>query len=289
MDFLKLLKEEKEKLRREALQQKNTETGEKLSSVSSREHHTQNENSIHLPESIELFPFRKVSLDDYRLDCGISNIYYIPSIIQDEYANFLVSSIEAAASRWIILRNRKLQLWGKLPASLQLPSPDYDEKIPAWLENIIQEEISLGVFSEDVRPNNILINQYEADQGIMHHTDGPSYYNRVAILSLESTVILTFKPKLAPAEIGLKSDEDVISVVLEPKSLLIFSDDLYDSYMHGIYAQPLHIVGRNGTCVNLHHTGLQDGDEVSRSSFFLFILIIFIPFRLCDLVGPQLR
>jgi alkylated DNA repair protein alkB family protein 6 len=183
-------------------------------------------------------------------------------VIDERYANFLLGEIEAANDRWTILRSRRLQLWGKLPSSHQLPSPQYDQTIPDWLENVINQEISAGIFSEDMRPTNILINQYEADQGIMHHTDGPSYENKVSIISLESPLIMTFKPKLSTEEIGIKSDADVISIVLQPRSLLVFSEELYDVFLHGISADPIHTVGETAPCVNLGICGLNNGDKV---------------------------
>jgi len=42
-------------------------------------------------------------------------------------------------------------------------------------------------------------------QGILPHTDGPFYYPRAAILSLESTAIFYFLPRLDADKIGTES------------------------------------------------------------------------------------
>jgi hypothetical protein len=71
-----------------------------------------------------------------------------------------------------------------------------------------------------------------------------------------------------------------LQVVLQPRSLLFFSEDLYTHYMHGIessatattnaYAnaetdsKATQRVGDHGPCLNKHLVGMKDGDSVSR-------------------------
>ena len=100
------------------------------------------------------------------------------------------------------LRTRRLQCWGKLPGdnnnnnnnkdSSSITNKNNDEnndsnnykssEIPIWLDIIINELINLNIFNENNKPNNILINQYQGDQGILHHTDGPRYYDKGIII-----------------------------------------------------------------------------------------------------------
>jgi hypothetical protein len=74
----------------------------------------------------------------------------------------------------------------------------------------------------------------------------------VAILSLESTCILTFRKLLAPSDIGKEENIDVYKVILKPRSLLIFKDDAYDYHMHGIdpFASDLDVT----SCANYEAT-----------------------------------
>jgi alkylated DNA repair protein alkB family protein 6 len=60
----------------------------------------------------------------------------------------------------------------------------------------------------------------------MHHTDGPAYFPRVAILTLDGSAALSFKKSI--------KDKANQNIILFPKSLLIFEDELYRSYLHGI-------------------------------------------------------
>lgn len=64
----------------------------------------------------------------------------------------------------------------------------------------------------------------------MAHTDGPLYTPNVAILSLGSTCLMSFY-KSAP---DASAQTPVLQVFLRPRSLIVFRDELYTSYLHQI-------------------------------------------------------
>lgn len=99
------------------------------------------------------------------------------------------------------------------------------ETIPGWLQLYMDKVAILNCFG-DKKPNHVLINEYEPNQGIMPHLDGPLYHPVIATLNLGSHTILNF----------YKDDEKTISfsLFLEPRSLLIQENDIYNNYMHGI-------------------------------------------------------
>lgn len=68
--------------------------------------------------------------------------------------------------------------------------------------------------------------------GIAPHFDSSLYLPLVAVLSLQSPAMFHFyKPT-----VGLDSEADKIvgSIYIEPRSLLLFSDTLYNEFKHGI-------------------------------------------------------
>ncbi|KAK6145010.1 hypothetical protein DH2020_021830 [Rehmannia glutinosa] len=130
-------------------------------------------------------------------------------------------------------------------------------RLPPWLKKVtcrIYEESRL--FPSAI--NHVLINEYLPDQGIMPHQDGPAYLPVVAILSLGSPVVMNFVPHPRfenATETSGNNNEDIasngaastemssgehlgeylpFSVLLMPRSLLIFKDKAYSDYMHGI-------------------------------------------------------
>ena len=196
----------------------------------------------------------------------IPSIYYTPSAIDVEMEFKLLETIERTGkkqSAWKQLKARRLQCWGNFPAtstgSIEL---DLSAPMPSWLEQMIDSLVIEGVFPPDMRPNNVLINQYNAEEGIIHHTDGPAYYEKVVIISLGSECILSFRKKLASEMIGKEFAGDVCSVVLAPRSMLIFENQAYSEYMHGIEMdQSVQVVEEHGPCINLHLISLPTNDQ----------------------------
>ncbi|CAL5423703.1 unnamed protein product [Camellia sinensis] len=128
-------------------------------------------------------------------------------------------------------------------------------KLPPWLKRVTErifEESCL--FSSAI--NHVLINEYLPNQGIMAHQDGPAYFPVVAILSLGSPVVMDFTPhsslqlctntltnnvddKLSDGAFDGETEKWLddhlpFSVLLMPRSLLIFKDKAYSDYLHGI-------------------------------------------------------
>jgi hypothetical protein len=64
----------------------------------------------------------------------------------------------------------------------------------------------------------------------MPHTDGPSYYPYVVILSLLSSCVFNFFENYDL----YKADCKLASLFIEKNSLLIFTDDCYSKYLHSI-------------------------------------------------------
>lgn len=115
-----------------------------------------------------------------------------------------------------------------------------EEGLPDWLD-----EISNRLDRESFlpkRPNHALINEYKGDEGISAHKDGPIYFPRVIILSLGGSTTMTFRDRL-------RDPTEHSSLLLMPRSLLVFTKDAYDKYFHEI---PVQIIDKaQPDCVNL--------------------------------------
>ena len=216
----------------------------------------------------------------------IPSLYYIPEIISKDDEVKIISCIHNEGLKpniWTVLKSRKLQLW-------DISDLQSNISFPIWLKQLCDMLIDVGVFNQEtVIPNHVLINHYEKSQGILHHTDGPSYYPKVAILSLDSPCIMTFRKRLESSLIGTEYNGDLFSVVLKPRSLLVFTDDIYTHYMHGIHSNVnydivgikheqiennLHDVNvhvhnemtSNLPCVNQKEAQVEVGDIIERSN-----------------------
>ncbi|GJM84594.1 hypothetical protein PR202_ga00278 [Eleusine coracana subsp. coracana] len=145
------------------------------------------------------------------------------------------------------------------------------QALPPWLIKITDRICQwTDLFPSAI--NHVLINEYHPDQGIMPHQDGPAYYPVVAILSLASPVVIDFTPhqrlrgqehtdpqNLQSNELqtppkmesngsheleGTSESDTTSSLLLMPGSLLIFKDQAYTDYLHGIQDSELHNLNR---------------------------------------------
>ncbi|VFQ60697.1 unnamed protein product [Cuscuta campestris] len=185
----------------------------------------------------------------------VPTLIYVPNFISDVEEEQLVKNIYGApVSKWKSLQNRRLQNWGGVVHEKGLIAQD----LPHWLTRItrrVQDE-SGGLFPSAI--NHVLINEYLPDQGIMPHQDGPAYYPLVSILSLGSPVVMDFDPHPnLKRSTDTASPSSSFSVLLSPRSLLIFMDKAYSEYLHSIKDSAVH---QCSTAVNVTKNGARDGD-----------------------------
>lgn len=222
------------------------------------------------------------SLQDYTVG-AIPTLFYVPDFIsQSEQSQLLHHIYQAPAPKWKSLKNRRLQNWGGVVHEKGL----LPQALPSWLTRITDRIWQwTGLFPSAI--NHVLINEYHPNQGIMPHQDGPAYYPVVAIISLASPVVIDFTPHkrlkeqehtdpqniqtdelLGPSmmesngsgshECGTPNESDPASssLMLMPCSLLIFKDQAYTDYLHGIQDNELHNldkVANLSRCQELRH------------------------------------
>jgi len=140
---------------------------------------------------------------------------------------------------------------GKL---LKQAMPSFLNKFP----DIIGRIRDLGVFKESKigEPNHVIVNEYLPGQGIMPHEDGPRYHPVVCTISLGSHAVVNYyRYKPQDAKLSTRADQKeelttqgqsttgsprpidpdpVLSLLLEPRSLVITSSELYTHHLHGI-------------------------------------------------------
>lgn len=192
----------------------------------------------------------KTKLEKFKLG-NIPNCYYIPNYITKEEESILSNNIYSQ-NKWTVLKNRRLQNHGGIPHEKGMLQQD----LPKWLDahsKKIKEDFDF--FSKS--PNHVLINEYTINQGIMAHKDGPIYEPFVACISILSTVLITFKNE---------NLENLFSVLLEPRSLIIFTEEVYQNYLHCILENKEFDLKQEDNILNLNHTNYKLGDIIHRDT-----------------------
>ncbi|GLT47259.1 hypothetical protein SLA2020_209670 [Shorea laevis] len=186
---------------------------------------------------------------------NLPTLMYIPDFITDaEEAQLLTNIYQAPVCKWTSLKNRRLQNWGGIVHEKGL----LPQALPPWLKKIterIAEES--GLYPSPI--NHVLINEYLPNQGIMPHQDGPAYFPVVSILSLGSPVVMDFTPhsklqsgdiirrkndeeKTEEGSVAIVDNQHPVSILLMPRSLLIFKDDAYSGKFTSYVAYYLHSI-----------------------------------------------
>lgn len=211
------------------------------------------ENSNVCKHNVNIIPYElslasASNLDSYKIG-AINSMYYVPDFLSEEQEISLLGQIKEEGNirgkGWHQLRTRRVMCFGD-PTVIYAFEKDSVFPMPDWLSLFNDSFSSSSVWKSPTHytnwtPNHILINQYEPGEGIMHHTDGPVYVGQAAIISTGASVLMTFRPNLSSAEVGLESNADVFSVILRPRSLFVFNENIYEKYLHGIdvaFGQP---------------------------------------------------
>jgi len=191
---------------------------------------------------------------------NLDTIYYVPDFLSANEEQSMLEQVNYHYNEevWTELRGRRLQNWGGIPH----PSGMLPVALPSYLNTISNRLLECGIFTSC--PNHVLINQYQCGDGIMPHKDGPLYHSLVAILSTGSSAVMQFRREF--------SREVVMSLFLQPRSLLIFTDEAYTEFLHGIEESNCDVLDEK--VVNRQQLGYQLGMEVPRDKRISFTIRI---------------
>lgn len=158
---------------------------------------------------------------------AISGLSYLPDFIDADNEAALITTIDQQP--WLNDLKRRVQHYGWR----------YDYKargitqdlrigvIPDWLAGLCERLSAEGIFSRT--PDQVIINEYQPGQGISAHVDCvPCFGDTIASLSLGSACVMDF----THATTGEKQSHP-----LEPRSLVVLSDDARYHWQHAIPAR----------------------------------------------------
>ena len=155
---------------------------------------------------------------------NIPGLAYLPNYIDEQTEVDLLQHIDDQP--WITELKRRVQHYGYRYdyRARSVASAERLGMLPDWLEPYGLMMYSIGMLSE--RPNQVIINEYQPGQGIAPHIDCvPCFDRAIASISLRSSCMMDF----THSKTGEKT-----SLLLEPRSLLLLTDDARYLWKHGI-------------------------------------------------------
>ncbi|KAL4469175.1 hypothetical protein ABPG72_008915 [Tetrahymena utriculariae] len=168
-----------------------------------------------------------VNLEVYKVE-GINTVYYLKDFITQRDEQSINDEIyDLPTKTWVDLTysNRRLQKWG---GDVTQKGLENQKSLPSFLE-----ALSAKLYDSKISPkksNHVLLNEYQKGVGIMPHTDGPLYFPWVNSISLGSDCIFKFYKDMQSYRDGIEQAR----VLLEKRSLIIFTDEVYKEYLHTI-------------------------------------------------------
>lgn len=176
-----------------------------------------------VPENLDEIPSVNEGIDL----TAIKGLLYIPNFITRSDEKNLISSINREP--WLNDLKRRVQHYG-YKYDYRIRSLNYSMflgKLPFWAVPFLTKIRLRNLINED--PDQLIVNEYLPGQGIANHVDcQPCFGETIFSLSLGSTCKMDF--------IHLETKE-VKSLLLEPRSLLVMSDDARYNWSHGIAAR----------------------------------------------------
>lgn len=226
----------------------------------------------------------------------VDGIYLVRKFLEPTQAEDLERTIDSQCV-WESMNTRSTQEFGtsqRCPCGRSLAKTP----LPPWLTNMSLALHNLGVFHPVLYPvNSVRLNAYKPGQGIHPHMDGPVYFPRVAIVSLGSHCIFDFYPREEIDEetrpLTWDRDKDVpsapempagtkpkMSILLEPGSLLVFSDEAFICHRHGIQSVEEDVI--TPEVKNCKELGLSVGDELRRGRRISLTVRHLLPHCMCN-------
>ena len=193
---------------------------------------------------------------------------YVPGFVSEADEVLLLEHIRRAGRPWATGHGRRVQNWGGRPGDRGV-----SEALPEWLRRVVDAAVRSGAWDDAARPpNHALINEYlDPGCGLDPHTDGPLYAPCVAVLALESDVVLELHTPLPAATppLGAPPPPPPIELLLRRRSLNVLEGDAYMLH-HGIAARERDTVGP--LVANLQ-PGDALGEEIVRARRVSIVLV----------------
>ena len=121
----------------------------------------------------------------------IQGLTYIPNAISISASYQLIQHIDKAS--WRTDLKRRVQHYGYVYDYKRrtVDKDMYLGELPAWADELVNLLVSHKDFG--VRPDQVIVNEYNPGQGIAHHIDcEPCFGDAIASLSLNSTCVMSF-------------------------------------------------------------------------------------------------
>lgn len=157
----------------------------------------------------------------------IPGLKYIPDYVTQKQHDALLEHVDMSV--WSNELKRRVQHYG-YKYDYKLRSINESMKVgdlPPWATEVTEKLVADKLVSE--KPDQLIVNEYVPGQGISYHVDCvPCFKDTIISLSLGSAAVMEFMNL---------STKQVLSLILEPRGLLVLEGEARYGWMHRIPAR----------------------------------------------------
>ena len=153
----------------------------------------------------------------------VPGLAYLKDFLTDVEESELVATIDRCDWRSDIKRRVQHYGWRYDYKARRVDPSMYLGPLPGWADKLAHRLVAEGFVSE--LPDQVIVNEYVADQGIRTHTDSPSFADGIATISLLESWEVVFREKNARRK---------VNQVLERRSVAIMNGDARYRWTHEI-------------------------------------------------------
>ena len=175
----------------------------------------------------DLFGHGKRSNAEISLELAkaINGLQLYPNFITEKEERKLIKYIDMAP--WLTELKRRVQHYGYKYdyRARKIDNTSYLGELPDWSKFISQRMIERNII--DFKPDQGIINEYEAGQGISSHIDcEPCFGDTIISLSLGSSCVINFEEQL--------NSKNKIGIFVEPRTLVVMKEESRYNWLHSI-------------------------------------------------------
>jgi alkylated DNA repair dioxygenase AlkB len=156
------------------------------------------------------------------METAMTGLTLFPNFITDEMEQELIREIDSQT--WVVDYDRRLQYYGyrnelEKPYDL-IPFP---VAMPSLIRQLSEELVQKDIIH--LQPDQVIINEYSAGEGIRPHKDRNYFENQICGVNLGSGIMMRY----------IKiTGGDVVDVYMPPRAIYVMQDDARYKWNHSI-------------------------------------------------------
>ena len=163
-----------------------------------------------------------------------TGLTYIQDAVSKDEETSLLQTIDKLPWDNVLKRRVQHYGWKYNYSTRSVSKKDALGPLPSWAEAIAKRLAHVGPFTQI--PDQLIVNEYLPGQGIGAHIDAKIFGPTVAMLTLGSHTVMTFRDK--------DKKKDPVDLLMEPRSLAVITGNARHQWTHEIERRKIDVYNK---------------------------------------------